>query len=739
MKRLSTLLALLLVVLSLAAQAVVSSYVRQLLHRSQVGSSVSQRASAEGGRERSLCAFVDLGMADANRVLGLSGCRLLAESGGVCIALIPLDRLHELVRNPDVLRVEASPAGHCLMDTTRHLVNAMPVYSGRALPQAYSGRGVVMGIVDVGFDLTHPTFLSTDGTHTRIQRFWDQLSTDTVGSRLPVGRDFVVPTDTVRFSSDRCIETHGTHTAGIAAGSGYDGSQTTSYRGMAPDADLCLVNNVVSSNAVLIDSLDTDLHTTATDALAFKYIFDYASSVGQPCVISFSEGYVPVYEADDLLCERFLASLQGPGRIIVAAAGNNSVLFNYLPKPLGKPSAGAVLSLETTHSADIILRTSKPVRLGFDILSPVAQQHRISLSELERSGTGLLDSLAYQADSLLIDGSQLHWKCAKYPSSVVDGDTIVHCAINCSGEASWQVAFVVEGAEADAEAWVYGTNFLDDSTLPWHDGTVGRNMHCPAAFDQIIAVGSTVHRTGFVNYQGTYKDYSKGNTPGYRASYSSVGPNARGRFKPDVCAPGNNIISAYNSFYLEAKPNARDIQSDVAHFSWQGRTYPWNANTGTSMAAPVVGGAIALWLEAVPDLTPADVVDVLSHCCRQPDETLDYPNSQYGYGELDVYRGLLYLLGIDALPGLSSTAPSAVSLSFCSGGRLQVGFSGTVLPASVTLRVFDLHGRCQWQSVLQPVSALSTVQLPLSPGVYAVQVDGPTPATTGSTLVRLCP
>lgn len=739
MKRLSTLLALLLVALSMAAVADVSSYVRQLLLRPQVGSAVVRRASAEGGRERSLCAFVDLGTADADRVLGLSGCQLLAESGGVCIAMIPLDRLEELVHHPAVLRVEASPMGHCLMDTTRHVVNALPVYSGRALPQAYSGRGVVMGIVDVGFDLTHPTFLSADDGHTRIQRFWDQLSIDTVGSRLPVGRDFVVPADTVRFSTDRCLETHGTHTAGIAAGSGFDGSQLTSYCGMAPAADLCLVSNAVNTNAVLIDTLDLDRYTSATDALAFKYIFDYATSVGKPCVISFSEGYVPTYEADDQLYERFLSSLQGPGRIIVAAAGNNSALFNYLPKPLGKPSAGAVLSLTSTRPVDLILRASKTIRFGFDILSPVVQQHRMSLSELELNGTELLDTLSYQASSVLSDSSQLNWKCAKYPSSVVEGDTMLHCAISCSGDATWQVAFVVEGADADAEAWVYGTDFLNDSTLSWHDGAVGKNMHCPAAFDQIIAVGSTVHRTGFVNYQHTYKDYSRGTNPSYRASYSSVGPNARGRFKPDVCAPGNNVISAYSSFYLEAKPDARDIQSDVAHFSWQGRTYPWNANTGTSMAAPVVGGAIALWLEAVPDLTPADVANVLSHSCRHPDATLAYPNNQYGHGELDVYKGLLYLLGIDALPGLSGSVPSSVSLSYLSGGRLQVAFTGTVLPDAVTLRVFNLQGCCLWQSVLEPVTAVSTVQLPLPlpSGVYAVQVDGPTSSTTGSTLIRL--
>ena len=68
---------------------------------------------------------------------------------------------------------------------------------------------------------------------------------------------------------DGNVQTHGTHTAGIAAGSGFD----SPYGGIAPDADLCLVCNA-----------------TGDDAAIIKYIFDYAASVGKPCVINFSEG-----------------------------------------------------------------------------------------------------------------------------------------------------------------------------------------------------------------------------------------------------------------------------------------------------------------------------------------------------------------------------------------------------------------------------------------------------------------
>ena len=55
-------------------------------------------------------------------------------------------------------------------------------YSGQDLPQTYTGKGVVVGIQDIGFDLTHPTFYSTNMKDYRIKALWDQLSKDTIGS-----------------------------------------------------------------------------------------------------------------------------------------------------------------------------------------------------------------------------------------------------------------------------------------------------------------------------------------------------------------------------------------------------------------------------------------------------------------------------------------------------------------------------------------------------------------------------
>ena len=45
-----------------------------------------------------------------------------------------------------------------------------------------------------------------------------------------------------------------------------------------------------------------------------------------------------------------------------------------------------------------------------------------------------------------------------------------------------------------------------------------------------------------------------------------------------------------------------------------------------SMSSPVVAGAIALWLQAYPRLTPQDCLEVFRKTCTQYDTSLSYPN-----------------------------------------------------------------------------------------------------------------
>ena len=117
-----------------------------------------------------------------------------------------------------------------------------------------TGAGVVVGVVDWGFDFAHPDFRKSDGT-SRILALWDQRGSRRPGSPQPFGYGIVHDQGAInralrsddRYAAlayhpadaDTGFGCHGTHVASIAAGAGGEDRPS----GIAPDADLVLVHN----------------------------------------------------------------------------------------------------------------------------------------------------------------------------------------------------------------------------------------------------------------------------------------------------------------------------------------------------------------------------------------------------------------------------------------------------------------------------------------------------------------
>ena len=679
-----------------------------------------------------VCAFIRI-TDDADRILRQNGCQKLAQAGNIYIAAIPADRLGALSQERNVSRIEARRGTHALMDSMAIHLNALPVYAGTSLPQAYTGKDVVMGIMDIGFDLTHPNFYDAQASNYRIKRLWDQISPDTIGSSLFVGRDYSGERELLDLgcSYDGKQQTHGTHTLGIAAGSGYN----SHYRGMAWESDICLVNNATTEDIALIDTADYDKYTFATDALGFKYIFDYAQLVGKPCVVSFSEGSEQDFYGYDVLYYAMLDSLLGPGRILVASAGNNGNVVNFIHKERGRERAGTFVQTSIDRMS-LTAKADAPFTLRTTIYNTEPMIIEIPTDEV------LAREDSCYTDSVLIDDRMYYITLTAYPSCYIPTETCydieLRALANLGSHKPLSVEFV--GRDADIEVYRNSGNLVTNPLAPeLCDATVGRTIHSPSSAPRVICVGATGYRTGITNYLGEYREFNQGND-GRRSSYSSIGPTFDGRIKPDVMAPGSNIISSYSSYYLENNPQAGDIRSDVEHFDFRGRTYSWNSNAGTSMATPAVGGAIALWLQAKPTLTPEEAMDVIAHTSSHYDESLSYPNNEYGYGQIDVYRGLLYILGIDGIEGLSQHQPKAVSILPIGQGQLQLRFEGNegLSTPSFSILIFNTSGQLVSTQSLTGGQEEYTIDLSSLPrGVYAVQVNTGQPTTTGSTLVRL--
>lgn len=727
-----------------------SAHVRDVLNRYENLFNMSRGSAASLQSERRLTAFVRIKSTKADEVWQEYGCKPYAQVGDIAIVSIPLSNLSALSEHPYVSRIEASAPASLDMDTTRIITGVDKIQQStfsrpfgskqpeieRDIPNAtFTGSGVIVGVMDVGFDLTHPTFYDTTAARYRIGAFWDQLSKDTVGSILPVGRDFKGG-DTVRaqlHSYDGLIQTHGTHTLGIAAGSGYD----SPYRGIACDADICLVSNAISSDIELIDSADIDKYTSATDALGFKYIFDYADSLGKPCVASFSEGYPPYLDETDSLFTAFLDSICGPGRIIVAAAGNENYYRTYMEKPAGIASAGAYVNSEYEYALYRIT-TDSPIGISVhayeDSDNPTATIHFPP------------DIFDLPADSVLTDvlfiGNDTCYVSTLCYPSVNNGSTVCLVYLQANRELSKlaPIAIVLDGKEAQAELFGSSTFSLKNGYGPtkWSQARYGHNIHAPGCFSPIICVGATCHRTGFTNYLGNYRNYSGGRTVGRISPYSSTGPAMNGNMKPEVVAPGDNIISSYSSFYIEANPEASDIKSDVAHFDFNGRTYAWNANTGTSMATPVVAGVIALWLQAKPNLTREEILGVMERTCRHPDPKLNYPNNQYGYGEIDAYHGLLDILSADRIEDISTHQPHAVTIRSGANSTLRLSFNDQPR-RPFTVSLFSLTGQLLMRHTVEPPEGdTCTVSLPTTAhGISIVQIDSTEPGMTGSEIIKI--
>jgi subtilisin family serine protease len=147
-----------------------------------------------------------------------------------------------------------------------------------------------------------------------------------------------------------------------------------------------------------------------------------------------------------------------------------------------------------------------------------------------------------------------------------------------------------------------------------NDGPNCSTVNAPLSlYDSVFSVGA-IERSGNI------------------AFFSSRGPvtaDGSGRMKPDIAAPGVDILS-----------------------SLPGGTY--GSNSGTSMAGPHVAGAVTLLWSADPSLV-GDIDRTEQLLIRAADPytgstdigcfTGDVPNAAYGYGTLDVYEAVKEALG----------------------------------------------------------------------------------------------
>jgi serine protease AprX len=145
-----------------------------------------------------------------------------------------------------------------------------------------------------------------------------------------------------------------------------------------------------------------------------------------------------------------------------------------------------------------------------------------------------------------------------------------------------------------------------------NEGPRQRTIGSPAAAAEVVTVGSVADP----GEGGFFLDV-----------FSSRGPTADGRIKPDLCAPGERISAA--------RANSR---TGYVRYS------------GTSMASPFVAGVAALVRQANPNLSAAEVKDLLKETAVHFGSGEE--NNDYGAGRVDAYAALQRASGRDDAPPL---------------------------------------------------------------------------------------
>ena len=675
---------------------------------------------------------------DAPAFFERRGCRMIDSIGRIYIVSIPLGEVATLSNNDTVERLEAERMPRPQMDVTPQQVNATGLYAGTNLPQAYTGAGVVAGLFDSYYDFTHPAFRDANGD-LRISYYYDfhwPNADSTLGRALESASEIAAQQHSLYTRNGL----HGTHVASIMAG-----SAVGQYQGMAPEADIYLVD----FNSDREQFANPDENTSAIAVLGFKKIFDKAAEVGKPCVVNFSSGESVIFTAQRVLEGEAMQALTGPGRIIVSSAGNDGTRSCYLEKGIGDYQAGTGIE-NGLYCGQII---------DIDLITTGNQFVRFVFMGMGLTGGGIEGTIAFHTDSILPTGNHFTVTTTNFGDVQLDvmpldfqdprGD-VYHIHGTMPNPAYLLLCGATVLLTSNNPAYMYSdiaySPFLNVTSVPQYSfAKKGYSITWPAMLPGIIAAGATGYKNTFVNIDGQTNDDLISFAPdhiGYITKFSSCGPTFDGHTKPDVVAPGYNISAAYNSFYSDFA----GMRKNLTHSgTYNGQTYYYLAESGTSMAAPVVAGVIALWLQAKPDLTPAQALEVIRRTATHPDDTMSYPNNTYGYGQIDAYRGLLEVLELPVrIPELSQEQPKGVTFHVVDK-HLYVDFGGNT-PRRMLFNIYTLDGRLVYNYEFRnsnfeihnskfPASGIDLSKL--RNGVYAVQLITDNKATTGSTLIRL--
>lgn len=544
--------------------------------------------------------------------------------GNQATATIKLRDLPKLAEVPGVTSVEMGDTLAAPVPIPSDAAKGAPaarVPMGKGLEALHrKGEGVLIGIIDVqGFDFAHDDFLDKTN-ETRFERIWDQGGTTrpnpsesgtgpfTYGAEIwkkhmnkaiKAASKVGAPATDLEPQSQMVPESHGTHVASIAAGN----------LGVCPAAKLAGV-------LISLTKQDADRRKSFYDSTRLVDAVEYLISLSKklagkgkpplPLSINISLGTNGHAHDGSAACCRWIdAALSVPGRCVSVAAGNAGQEVAEFPGDLGY-FLGRIHTKGSLPASD----------LTTDIEMEVIGNGRVDVSENE------LEIWYSPQDrfevSLRPPGGE--WLGPYEPREFLQNhrlqreghfvsiyNELYHPANGANYIAIYLTPFFdpkfVVGIKAGT--WTVRLHGLEVRSGAFH-GWIERDDPRPASrignvdawrFPSCFSERSNVDNSSISTLATARYVVAVGNLDSMRERIhisSSQGPTRDDRYKPDVAAPGTDVVAAKG--FTGGKE--------------------WIAMTGTSMASPYVTGVAGLMLAAQRELTASQIVGIMQRTAR---------------------------------------------------------------------------------------------------------------------------
>jgi minor extracellular serine protease Vpr len=651
--------------------------------------------------------------------LNALGVHVNTKAGNIWTVQVPLNTMSQFTQTNGIKYIEMDQPACPTLDSARRVTHADSVQKGYGLPQGYSGKNVVVGVVDINFDYTHPTFYDTLYQSYRIKRVWEEKNTTgphPTEFGLSYGTEFTDSASILAKQTDLTGGFHGTHVAGIAAGSGYGSSANDSrFRGMAYGSDIALVAINPTTSYWLSPSM--------TDMLdGINYLFQYAQSVSKPVVVNMSWG-CPLGPRDGTsLFSQAVDSLVGPGKILVISAGNNGNNTLHLKKTFSSTDSVVTTfstfppitdsTIEQSNLIDIWGDTSNTFCIKFSLYNHRVKTdstvffclddstHQINLTGANNDTFSIILT-AVSAD---YNGKpHIMLQLATSFSNTKNEDSLCITLKSDNGTVNMWQGYVLnnDGFYGDFQSNGYSWASNGDNATTIDDLATTKSA---------ITVGSYNSKVNFYNISGTHLQYPTGFNWGTISLFSSLGPAADGRTKPDITGPGCGLassVSAFDSSFLVGSPEYNSVaySSVIAKFVslLNGNTYSYAIEAGTSMSSPSVAGIVALLLQADPNLTPQDVMTIFEETAIKDRYTGTIPvngSNTWGFGKVNAYQAMKKVLEDEGIFHLPSSTLNCLLYPNPNHGNYAVEYISDHNDV-LSLSVFDISGKAlikeNWQ------------------------------------------